>query len=284
MPGDRAKVAAVIYNRLHAGMALGIDATILYHLGSWTATDPRVRPDRPRAVQHPHPQGPAADADLQSRVWPRCRRPPTRRPRRLPVLRGHPGQGGPVLHVELRGLHGARRIGGRPPPGGRDRPSGGALALAGDAHGRLPGARPRLGVHGDRRAAGRPRGVRRRARRVAGFAGVNVTIPHKQAVLDAVRRALRRRPPGRVGEHRARARRPPARRDDRRRRPPVGAGRRRAGRRARARRGRRGPCGGGGAHGAGWRVAVSARRPEAAAELGVAVQPWPPARGRARWW
>jgi len=38
VPGDRAKVAAVIYNRLHAGMQLGIDATILYHLGSWTAT------------------------------------------------------------------------------------------------------------------------------------------------------------------------------------------------------------------------------------------------------
>jgi len=37
-PGDRAKVAAVIYNRLHRGMALGIDATILYHLGSWAAT------------------------------------------------------------------------------------------------------------------------------------------------------------------------------------------------------------------------------------------------------
>jgi UPF0755 protein len=37
-PGDRAKVAAVIYNRLHRGMALGIDATILYHLGSWSAT------------------------------------------------------------------------------------------------------------------------------------------------------------------------------------------------------------------------------------------------------
>ena len=37
VPGDRAKVAAVIYNRLHRGMALGIDATILYHLGSWTA-------------------------------------------------------------------------------------------------------------------------------------------------------------------------------------------------------------------------------------------------------
>jgi UPF0755 protein len=37
-PGDRAKVAAVIYNRLHLGMQLGIDATILYHLGSWSAT------------------------------------------------------------------------------------------------------------------------------------------------------------------------------------------------------------------------------------------------------
>jgi len=34
---DRAKVAAVIYNRLARGMRLGIDATILYHLGSWTA-------------------------------------------------------------------------------------------------------------------------------------------------------------------------------------------------------------------------------------------------------
>jgi shikimate dehydrogenase len=32
---------------------------------------------------------------------------------------------------------------------------------------------------------------------------------------------------------------------------------------------------------AGWRVAVSARRPEAAAELGVAVRPWPPAEGAA---
>lgn len=37
VPGDRSKVAAVIYNRLHRRMNLGIDATILYHLGSWTA-------------------------------------------------------------------------------------------------------------------------------------------------------------------------------------------------------------------------------------------------------
>ena len=37
VPGDRPKVASVIYNRLHRGMQLGIDATILYHLGSWSA-------------------------------------------------------------------------------------------------------------------------------------------------------------------------------------------------------------------------------------------------------
>jgi UPF0755 protein len=37
VPGDRAKVSAVIYNRLRRGMKLGIDATILYHLGSWVA-------------------------------------------------------------------------------------------------------------------------------------------------------------------------------------------------------------------------------------------------------
>ena len=34
-PADRAKIAAVIYNRLHANMPLGIDATIQYRVGSW---------------------------------------------------------------------------------------------------------------------------------------------------------------------------------------------------------------------------------------------------------
>jgi UPF0755 protein len=33
---DRPKIAAVIYNRLHLGMSLGIDATLLYEQGSWT--------------------------------------------------------------------------------------------------------------------------------------------------------------------------------------------------------------------------------------------------------
>ena len=40
-PADRAKIAAVIYNRLHAGMPLGIDATIQYRVGSWRALNAR---------------------------------------------------------------------------------------------------------------------------------------------------------------------------------------------------------------------------------------------------
>jgi UPF0755 protein len=34
-PADRAKIASVIYNRLRAGMSLGIDASVQYGLGSW---------------------------------------------------------------------------------------------------------------------------------------------------------------------------------------------------------------------------------------------------------
>jgi uncharacterized YceG family protein len=40
-PADRAKIAAVIYNRLHANMPLGIDATIQYSVGSWRALNAR---------------------------------------------------------------------------------------------------------------------------------------------------------------------------------------------------------------------------------------------------
>ncbi len=112
-----------------------------------------------------------------------------------------------------------------------------------------------------------------------GFAGVNVTIPHKQAVLDLcdelsgdARRA------GSVNTVLVRDGRLRGETTD-------GAGLLWA----------LGPVepadalvlGAGGAAraavaaltAAGWRVAVSARRPEAAAELGVAVQPWPPERG-----
>ena len=67
LPGDRAKVAAVIYNRLRLNMALGIDSTIRYALNDYTQPLDR-RPARARlSLQHPHPSRPTADADQQSR-------------------------------------------------------------------------------------------------------------------------------------------------------------------------------------------------------------------------
>ncbi len=116
---------------------------------------------------------------------------------------------------------------------------------------------------------------------VAGFAGVNVTIPHKQAVLgmcDELSAEARRA--GSVNTILVRAGRLRGETTD-------GAGLLWA-------LGDVAPAdalvlGAGGAAraavaalvDAGWSVAVSARRPEAAAELGVAVRPWPPAEGAA---
>ena len=68
-PEERALVAAVIYNRLKAGMTLGIDATIRYGLnvpGNGVAAG--ITPREPDAVQHADPCGPAADSDRESRA------------------------------------------------------------------------------------------------------------------------------------------------------------------------------------------------------------------------
>ena len=87
-PADRAKIAAVIYNRLHAGMPLGIDATIQYRVGSWRALN-GARPAGQGRLQHAHPPRPAADADLQPRAGVAAgRRAP--RERAVPVLRRDP--------------------------------------------------------------------------------------------------------------------------------------------------------------------------------------------------
>ena len=70
---DRPLIAAVIYNRLREGIPLGIDATIYYAVelqkGIATYTDEltRIAAEDRLAVQHAHPQRPAADADRQSR-------------------------------------------------------------------------------------------------------------------------------------------------------------------------------------------------------------------------
>ena len=49
LPGDRAKVAAVIYNRLRLAMPLGIDATLRFALNDWTAplTETQLQLDSP---------------------------------------------------------------------------------------------------------------------------------------------------------------------------------------------------------------------------------------------
>ncbi len=109
VPGDRAKVAAVIYNRLHRGMPLGIDATILYHLGSWTATIHQSDLDDPEPYNTRIHHGLPPTPDLQPRpgVAAGGRAPG---PRRLPVLRRDPGQVRPVLHLELPEVPGAWRL------------------------------------------------------------------------------------------------------------------------------------------------------------------------------
>lgn len=113
----------------------------------------------------------------------------------------------------------------------------------------------------------------------AGYAGVNVTIPHKQAVLglcdelsDAARgcgsvNTLLVRPGGLRGETTDGAGLLWALGDTE----PADALVLGAGGAARAAVAA--------LAGAGWRVAVSARRPDAAAELGVEVAPWPPRHG-----
>ena len=112
VPGDRAKVSAVIYNRLRLDMPLGIDATILYHLGSWTATiheSDLTNPEPYNLRLHTGlPPTPISRSGLAA-----GRRAPGAR--RLPLLRRDPGEGGPVLHLELRRLHRARWIDTSPP-------------------------------------------------------------------------------------------------------------------------------------------------------------------------
>ena len=68
-PADRAKIAAVIYNRLRANMPLGIDATIQYSVGSWralTARDLRIKGRYNTRTHHGLPPTPICNPGLAS--------------------------------------------------------------------------------------------------------------------------------------------------------------------------------------------------------------------------
>jgi UPF0755 protein len=68
-PPDRAKIAAVIYNRLHAGMPIGIDASIEYAVGQWrplTAADLRIDSPYNTRTNHGLPPTPISNPGLAS--------------------------------------------------------------------------------------------------------------------------------------------------------------------------------------------------------------------------
>ena len=72
VPGDRALVAAVIYNRLRAGMPLGIDATLRYSLNDYThpLTESQLALDTPynTRLHRGLPPTPIANPGLASMI------------------------------------------------------------------------------------------------------------------------------------------------------------------------------------------------------------------------
>ena len=99
-PDERKLVAAVIYNRLHAHMPLGIDATLRYGLNiPPTQVDPAVAARQQQPVQLAQAPGPPADADRE----PGTRVDPGRGASgegQLPLLRPQAGPRPPFLHRE----------------------------------------------------------------------------------------------------------------------------------------------------------------------------------------
>ena len=73
-------VAAVIYNRLHDGMPLGIDATIRFATGNYDEPADRIRTGDRLALQHPHQRRACRRGRSTAPAWPRSR-PRRTRPR-----------------------------------------------------------------------------------------------------------------------------------------------------------------------------------------------------------
>ena len=102
VPKERALVAAVIYNRLHLGMPLGIDATLRYGLDiPPTQAILQSQLEIRQPVQHAQVPGAAADADREPGPGLDAggRAPGEGR---LPLLRAQARLQEPLLHGEPR--------------------------------------------------------------------------------------------------------------------------------------------------------------------------------------
>ncbi len=192
LASERKLVAAVIYNRLKDGIPLQIDATSRYALQQLDAPAQGLGPRERLPVQHAQADGPAADADRQSRpgLDPRRRRAGERE---LPLLRrqaGHVRQA--RLLVELREVPGRQpALQHRAQRGGRqvtddvleDRRYGVLGWPVG--HSRSPAMMQAAGLERYQRLPVAPQAFDDtvRALGASGFAGANVTIPHKEAAL-----------------------------------------------------------------------------------------------------
>ena len=230
VPSQRKDVASVIYNRLHEGMPLGIDATIRFATGNYSepltesqlaATPPTTpaptsacrrgrstAPAWPRSKPPPIPPRPATSSTSTSRGRatnsPSPRTKPNSKPTSTSTTR--PAKQTAATSPPPAGNSDAA-------PGGHRLP-GSALALAGDAErgaGRSWGWR-RSGA--TRRSRSTPRGSPSgcgdgRTK----FAGANVTVPHKHAALALADEPERGGAGGRRSQH-ARLRRGEVRADN----------------------------------------------------------------------
>ena len=199
---QRTLVAAVIYNRLHEGMPLGIDATIRFATGNYDRAADRIGTGDRLALQHPHQRRPAAGADQQPRPrLDRSRRPPGED--RLPLLRDQAGRLRRARLRQDRSRIRSRRRHATTKPAKRRRQRAGQPAGNRRCRGSRSSAtrsrtraRRRCRTRRWRRSGWRRSGATRRStspRRASsarvralpgeGFAGANVTVPHKEAAL-----------------------------------------------------------------------------------------------------
>ena len=201
-PEERRLIAAVIYNRLHLGMYLGIDATIRYGRNV-PGTEPLKVSDlesdspyntrnsasgfrRPRSRtrgsrRSARPRTRRAWTTSSSSASPTASTTSSRRASPSSSRRSASTASAAEGSVTRRGYSGMSRDLRDDADRRHPRLAGRALALAAHAERRLRRARPRLGVRPAPDAARAARGSRA-GLAALGFAGANVTAPHKLAV------------------------------------------------------------------------------------------------------